>query len=135
MKETKGEPNLTTRGREPLFLRLCGASGRGSSAAERGGARMTAPQACGESFGRRVGKTYGGAAAGPELAPARRREACAGLFGPDAPSGADGAKARAAAWQAIVREVGKRSRLLELGYQDEGGPSRPQRGPVAERGV
>ena len=89
----KGEPNLDDPGAEPLFLRLCGAlRGRLLGAAERGGAPHDCARACEKVLAAEL-KTYGGAAAGSESSPRVAMAACAGLFGSDAPSGADGAKA------------------------------------------
>ena len=130
----KGEPNLDDPGAEPLLLRLCGTlRARLLGAAERGGAPHDCAWACEKVLAAEL-KTYGGAAAGSESSPRVAMAACAGLFALDAPSGADGAKARAAAWQAIVRGGGGRGRAeaaREFGYQDEGVLLDPSAGPVA----
>ena len=103
----KGEPNLEDPGAEPLLLRLCGAlRARLLGAAERGGGAHNCAWACEKVLAAEL-KTYGGAAAGSESSPRVAMAACAGLFGMDAPSGADGAKARAATWRAIVRGGGE----------------------------
>lgn len=103
----KGEPNLEDPGAEPLLLRLCGAlRARLLGAAERGGGAHNCAWACEKVLAAEL-KTYGGAAAGSESSPRVAMAACAGLFGMDAPPGADGAKARAATWRAIVRGGGE----------------------------
>ena len=130
----KGEPNLDDPGAEPLFLRLCGAlRARLLGAAERGGAPHDCARACEKVLAAEL-KTYGGAAAGSESSPRVAMAACAGLFGSDAPSGADGAKARAAAWQAIVRGGGERGEprlLANSATRMRGVLLDPSAGPVA----
>ena len=86
----KGEPNLEDPGAEPLLLRLCGAlRARLLGAAERGGGAHNCAWACEKVLAAEL-KTYGGAAAGSESSPRVAMAACAGLFGMDAPPGADG---------------------------------------------
>ena len=128
------EPNLDDPGAEPLLLRLCGAlRARLLGAVERGGAPHDCAWACEKVLAAEL-KTYGGAAAGSESSPRVAMAACAGLFASDVPSGADGAKARAAAWQAIVRGGGEgdEPRLLaNSATRMRGVLLDPSAGPVA----
>lgn len=130
----KGEPNLDDPGAEPLLLRLCGTlRARLLGAAERGGAPHDCAWACEKVLAAEL-KTYGGAAAGSESSPRVAMAACAGLFASDAPSGADGAKARAAAWQTIVRgggEGGEPRLLANSATRMRGVLLDPSAGPVA----
>ena len=130
----KGEPNLDDPGAEPLLLRLCGVlRARLLGAVERGGAPHDCAWACEKVLAAEL-KTYGGAAAGSESSPRVAMAACAGLFASDAPSGADGAKARAAAWQAIVRgggEGGEPRLLANSATRMRGVLLDPSAGPVA----
>jgi len=130
----KGEPNLDDPGAEPLLLRLCGVlRARLLGAVERGGAPHDCAWTCEKVLAAEL-KTYGGAAAGSESSPRVAMAACAGLFASDAPSGADGAKARAAAWQAIVRgggEGGEPRLLANSATRMRGVLLDPSAGPVA----
>lgn len=130
----KGEPNLDDPGAEPLLLRLCGVlRARLLGAVERGGAPHDCAWACEKVLAAEL-KTYGGAAAGSESSHRVAMAACAGLFASDAPSGADGAKARAAAWQAIVRgggEGGEPRLLANSATRMRGVLLDPSAGPVA----